>query len=145
MKKTFIALTLAALGGTAAADSYFGIYTYGVQYTIDNGANATRIGLGIPFFFFTDFGVNGNVSYLLPGGSIGGDANLSYHYGAGADLGVYGGTLALRPNVLATLDYRFNNNLSGFVEANVGPQFFFGNGRGISPVTFDTKIGLNFR
>ncbi|AFZ68914.1 hypothetical protein [Deinococcus peraridilitoris] len=151
MKKTFMALAFAGMVSMASAEGYFGLYTLGAQYTVDNGNFASRFGVGVPLALGGALIVTGNAAIILPGGNLSNDGAWKSRYGFGTDLGFISaggaGALLVRPNILGVVEYNFQNGVSLFGEANIGPAFVTGSGGGglIGYAIPGFKLGVNFR
>lgn len=153
MNKAFALLSLCALGSSASAAGYFGIYTLGVQYTAESGAFDTRFGLGLPLVFGGVAALSGNVALLSEGTPLGSSPRFTGYFGGGADValvaagsasGAQGG-VAVRPNVLGGLNFDFGSGVNAFGEASFGPTFVFAGGERGTVLTTGLKFGVNFK
>lgn len=150
----FAAVALARAAPPAPAD-YFGIYTgwpdaIGGQYTTVGTlgpGSSLRLSIGIPAFynaFGLDLAGDGlfHTAPLGDGGELklGGGLNIGFlnsdnHFTQNSNVYVY-------PHFLANFSMKFDRNLQGFVEPQIGP-IFVSRGYGTSG-EITVKVGLNF-
>ena len=148
-------LALAAGASTAAAQSYYGLYILGGQYTVESGNGAVRYGVGLPIGYAGNGGfalaLTGDVSYLARGGNLGDSGRWMYGAGLGAGVvfaGSQGASASVgfaRPFALLNTEFNTKGNVRPFLEVNGGPTVFFGGVTDVLPFTLGACIGVNFR
>jgi len=147
----------------AAAQSYFGLYTLGGQYTYDTDKYALRLGVGgrsIVVVFGNGVGLDAAVLFPISGSlatrsrvSLGGGLDINTYvapYFDGMNCGEndsrpcsHGLNLvAFRPHVLVQYETRLNQKVIFFTEASLGYAIAPQTGSVVYP---GFRVGLNFR
>ncbi|ADV67236.1 hypothetical protein [Deinococcus maricopensis] len=154
MKKALMMLALATGASVASAESYYGLYVLGGQYTVENGDSAVRYGIGLPLGYAGGDGIalalTGDVSYLARGGNLSDSGRWMYGAGLGAGVAfaTSGGSSAgvgfVRPFALLNAEFNTQGSVRPFLELNGGPSVYFGAGSAVLPFTLGARLGINF-
>jgi hypothetical protein len=145
----------AAQSAPAAASTYFGVNTLGVQATYDAGPYAVRLSVGARTVLGLVYGVGADVAGLYavyndPQASsklsLGAGVDLNYYFasplvGLGGGSDVNASVLTYRPNVLVNYEHSVSNRSSFFIETSLGYAIVPGVGGAIYP---GVRLGLNF-
>lgn len=144
-----------AQSAPAAASTYFGINTLGVQATYDAGPYAVRLSAGARTVLGLVYGVGADLAGLYPVYtdaqaasklSLGLGVDLNYYFasplvGLGGGSDVNATALTYRPHVLVNYERSLSTQTSFFLETSLGYAIVPNLGGAIYP---GVRLGLNF-